>query len=280
MTADLLNAMCHLGHFATAEQLRRIGTTKRAVASALDSGLMRRVARGVYACPHIDSDLVIAARAGGQVDCVTSLARHKVWSGIEVPDLHLRMRPHHHQRRLVPGSVAHWAVTQRGSAAPLEVSPVDALLQAIVCLPPDDALASVESALYTAFIDDDALDELLLRAPERLHPMLAKLDRGAQSGFETHTRLLLLRARFRVQTQFEVPGAGHLDLLVNECVGVETDGEQWHGPERFIPDRTKDLIAEGHGIRVLRIARPHIFDSWPRTLDTIRRMVDDAESGR
>lgn len=278
MTADLLTALCHLGHVATAQQLRAIGATKRSVASAVGTGSIRRVARGVYACFHVDGELTTAARAGGQIDCVTSLARHNVWSGIARPGLHLRLSPHSHQKKLVPGSVVHWAVTQFESAAPLEVSPVDALLQATNCLPPDDALASVESALHTGFISDDEFDDLLRRAPERLHLVLARLDRGAQSGFETHTRLRLVRASFRVQTQFYIPGAGHLDLLVNGCVGVETDGEEWHGPERFIPDRTKDLLVEGQGIRMLRIGRPHIFDSWPRTLDTVRRMVNDAES--
>lgn len=280
MTADLLIAVCRAGHVATAKQLFGAGATRRAVDSAVAAGFLRRVARGVYTCAHVDGDLAIAARAGGQVDCVTSLERHTVWSGIEPPGLHLRMRPHHHQRRLVPGSVLHWSATHAGSITPFEVSPLDALLQAIDCLPPEDALASVESALHRRFITEDEFDELLLRAPERLHPILAKLDRGAESGFETHTRLMLVLAGFRVQTQFRVPVAGRLDLLVNGCVGVETDGEKWHGPERFIPDRTKDLICEGHGIRVLRIARPHIFDDWPRTLHSIRRMVSDAESGR
>lgn len=280
MTADLLTAMCHLGHLATVQQLRSLGATKRALASALADGWVRRAARGIYVCHHIDGDLMRAAQVGGQVDCVTSLDRHSVWSGIEQPGLHLRVRPHHHLKRPAPGSIVHWSAPHYRSSSPLEVSHVDALLQAITCLPPNDALASVESALHKEFIDEDDFAQLILRAPERLHSILAKLDRGAQSGYETHTRLRLVHAGFRVRTQFKVPGAGHIDLLVNGCVGVETDGEKWHGPERFLPDRTKDISVEGNGIRVLRIARPHIFDSWPTTLATIRRMVNDAESGR
>lgn len=272
--------MCHLGHVATAQQLRSLGATKRTLASALTDGWVRRASRGVYVCNHIDRDLMSAAQAGGQVDCLTSLDRHKVWSGIRQPSLHLRMRPHQHSKRLPPAAVVHWSAAHNRSSSPLEVAPIDALLQAMACLPPDDALASVESALHTRFIDEVDFAQLVQRSPERLHGIFAKLDRGAQSGYETHTRLLLLDAGFRVQTQFKVPGAGHIDLLVNGCVGVETDGEQWHGPERFLPDRTKDIIVEGVGIRTLRIAGPHIFVSWPRTLATIRRMVHDAESGR
>ncbi|MGO4692573.1 hypothetical protein [Glaciibacter sp. 2TAF33] len=200
-----------------------------------------------------------------------------MWSGIDRPKLHLRIDPRFHHKRQTPGAIVHRAGTRRDWAAPLEVSALDAMLMAIRCLPPDDALASVESALHLRFITETDFSELLARAPERLSAVLTQVDRGAQSGYETHTRVRVVRAGFRVTTQFFVAGAGHFDLLVNDCVAVETDGEQWHGPERFLPDRTKDLIAEGQGIRVLRIGRPHIFEGWPQTLHTITQMVRDAE---
>ncbi|GAB3618015.1 hypothetical protein GCM10027416_25720 [Okibacterium endophyticum] len=153
------------------------------------------------------------------------------------------------------------------------MSPVDALLQAVTCLSPADWLASLESSLHQLYIGEGELDEIISRVPARIKPMIDKLDRGAQSGYETHTRLLLVEAGHRVRTQVHVPGAGALDLLVDERVGVETDGERWHGPDRFLPDRTKDLRVERYGIRVLRIARPHIFDQWSLTLAAIERML-------
>ena len=159
-----------------------------------------------------------------------------------------------------------------------EVSPFDAVLQALSCLDDIDALACLESALYKKFITGDDLDELLLRAPDRLRKVLDLIDRGAQSGFETFSRVGFIRAGYRVETQFFVSGAGHFDMLLNGCVGVETDGEEWHGPDRFVPDRTKDREAERQGIRTLRLARPHIFDTWSTTLETVRRMVNDAEA--
>ncbi|MDJ0338430.1 hypothetical protein [Cryobacterium sp. PH31-O1] len=157
------------------------------------------------------------------------------------------------------------------------MSPLDAVLQALSCLDDVDALACLESALFMKFLTEDDLDELLRLAPDHLRSVLRRLDRGAQSGFETFTRVGFVRAGFRVETQFYVPGAGHVDMLVNGCVGVETDGEEWHGPERFLPDRSKDREVERQGIRVLRLARPHIFDTWHTTLETVRRMVSDAE---
>lgn len=272
---DILTLMCAAGHVATTGQLRG-RCSARELRRACDSGLMTRIARGVYSCTHLDPQLVFAAKTGGRVDCVSSLARHGVWSGVEPPGVHLRMEPHQHARRAVPGTRVHWSMTACPGSL-LEVSPVDAVLQAIRCLGPDDALACVESALHTGFLSDDQLELVMLHAPVRLHPVLAEIDRGAQSGYETLVRLKLIRAEFRVRTQAYVPGAGHVDIIVDECVGLEVDGEKWHGPERFIPDRTKDRNAELQGVRMLRIARPHIFEDWAMTLATIRRMVADAQ---
>lgn len=278
MTPDILTLMCAAGHVATSAQLRRHVSTRQ-LRRACETGLIRRAARGVYSCSHIDAQFVLAAKSGGRVDCVTSLARHEVWSGLERAGLHLRMEPHQHTRQAIPGAFVHWSRTVRPGSL-LEVDPVDAVLQAIRCLGPDDALACVESALHTGFLSDDQLDLVMLSAPERLHPVFAAIDRGAQSGYETHVRLKLIGAGLRVRTQAYVPGAGHVDILVEECVGLEVDGEKWHGPERFLHDRTKDRNAELEGIRMLRIGRPHIFEDWPLTIAAIQRMVTDAQRGR
>lgn len=280
MSPDLPTLMCHLGHVATTQQLTGTGATRRSMQSAVASGLMRHVARGVFACTHLDQPTVTALQVGGRVDCLTRLSQRGIWSGIARPGLHLRLRPHHHQRRGAPGAEVHWSHVIYDWAPVFEVSPFDAVLQALSCLDDVDALACVESALYKRFITEDELVELLRRAPDRLRQVLRFIDCGSQSGFETFGRVGFVRAGFRVETQYYVPGTGHIDMLVNGCVGVETDGEEWHGPERFVPDRTRDRAAELHGIRMLRLARTHIFDSWPETVETVRRMVDDAEAAQ
>ena len=278
MISDILTLMCAAGHVATTRQLRA-RFSARHLTRACDAGLIKRLTRGLYSCAHVDAQLVIAAQAGGRLDCVSALFRHEVWSGVDRPALHLRMEPHQHVRRSTPGAFVHWSDTVR-SGSLLEVAPVDAVLQAIRCLSPDDALACVESALHTGYLSDDELDLVMLHAPARLHPVLAGIDRGAQSGYETLVRLKLARAGLRVRTQAYVLGAGHVDILVEDCVGLEIDGERWHGPERFVHDRTKDRNAELQGIRMLRIARPHIFEDWNATIAAIRRMVNDAQRGQ
>lgn len=107
-----------------------------------------------------------------------------------------------------------------------------------------------------------------------MNGVLERLDRGAESGLETIVRLRLVDAGFRVRTQVRV-GRWPVDVLVAEKVAVEVDGRKWH-QDRFIKDRTRDIDTEAAGIRVLRIAKTHIVDSWPRTLEAITRMVIDA----
>ncbi|WP_411719792.1 hypothetical protein [Mycetocola sp.] len=277
MSTDIIAWLCDSGHVATTGQLQRYFSV-RDLRRARESGLIRRLARGIYACTHIDTPLALAAQTGGRLDCVSSLARHGVWSGLERPGLHLRMEPHQHARRSIPSAFVHWSGTVQ-KAHLLEVAPVDAVLQAIRCLGPDDALACVESALHMKFLSDDQLDLVFLHAPARLQPILSGIDRGAQSGYETFARLKLLRAGFAVRTQGHVPGAGPVDIIVEECVGLEVDGEKWHGPERFLHDRTKDRNAELQGMRMLRIGGFHVFDDWDTTRAAIRRMVTDAQRG-
>ncbi|MDF1479057.1 type IV toxin-antitoxin system AbiEi family antitoxin domain-containing protein [Leifsonia sp. H3M29-4] len=270
-----MHRLCSLGHVASTRDLLAAGLTRRELARAVTVGRALRPARGVYACPHLEPVQLTAARAGLRLDCVTALARRGVWSGIRDARLHLRAQAGRHHGAVPIGAVVHWAGRHETGEHPLEVSIVDALLQAMRCLDHDDALACIESALHLRELDERGLRRLRELAPRWMRATLARLDRGAQSGLETHARLRLQDAGHRVRTQAIVPGAGPLDLLVDECVGVETDGRQFH-EATFIADRSKDITIESWGIRVLRLGSPHVFDSWPDTLAAIERMVADA----
>ena len=156
---------------------------------------------------------------------------------------------------------------------------VGALVSALSCLSAVDWLASVESALHLGTIGRPELELLSVAVPAWARAILQRIDPGAQSGFETHTRCKLIDAGFSVVSQVLIPGAGRIDLLVEDCVAIETDGAKWH-ENRFLADRTKDIVVEGWRIRVLRIGQPHIFDTWDETLSTITQMVADARRGR
>ena len=142
------------------------------------------------------------------------------------------------------------------------------------CLDPYDVIACIESALHLGYLNEQEFKRLRDLAPKWMLAYLTRIDRGAQSGLETHPRLWLQDLGHRVETQVPIPGAGVLDRLVDGTVGIEADGAKWHA-HRFLADRSKDVGIERWGIRVLRIGRPHIFETWPDTLATIQRMLGE-----
>lgn len=263
--------LCDRGHVATTRDLAAAGVDKRRLRAAVSAGRLLAVRIGVYACPHLGAAEIEVLTAGVVFDCVSALARHKdVWSGMNEHGLHVRANSHGRFPSLDAEAV-HWR-RQFGRATALEVSPLDALLQAMRCLSPYDSLAAIESAVHLGYLSRSELGNLLLLAPDRMRSTLERMDLASMSGFETHTRSLVQDAGHEVQSQVDVPGAGLLDLLVDGCVGLETDGRKWH-EGRFVADRTKDIRVGAWGIPVLRLGRPHIFESWPDTLATLELMI-------
>ena len=267
--------LCSVGHVATTRDLARRGVTKRQLASAVDDGRLVRVRTGTYACSHLDAVQHLAAGARARLDCLSVLERLEgQWSGVQRPRLHVRARAGTHIGDLPTGTVVHWSERWTG-----EVTVVEALRRAVGCLDPIDWLACVESALHLGNLDERDLTELASTLPRRLRSTLAKLDRGAQSGLETHGREKIRDAGHTTESQFEVPGTSPVDLLIDGCVALETDGEMWHGG-RFHADRTKDIRVRAWGFPVLRIGHPHLFEMWPETLATLEDMIRDARAGR
>ncbi|WP_167136976.1 hypothetical protein [Diaminobutyricimonas sp. TR449] len=144
------------------------------------------------------------------------------------------------------------------------------------CLDDENAIAAMESAVHEGFLTPADVMRLATLAPRRLGDGIRRLEFASGSGNETIVRLRLQRAGFRVESQAHVPGMGHEDLLVEGCVGLDVDGRQWHGEDRFAIDRDRDIHVEGLGRRALRIRTAHITDTWPHTLAVIERVVADA----
>lgn len=258
--------LCTLGHVVSTRRLLAAGATARQLERWVRDGSIQRLRPGTYACTHLDDEAVVAATAGTRLDCVSLLARiPEAWTGRGDHGIHVRAPAGRHVGPLPSAVVIHRPrVGEQGV--------IGALVSASRCLDPVDWLACVESLLHLARIDERALEVLAATARRPARRMLDRLDRDAESGLETHARCRLQDAGFAVESQVLVPGAGRLDLVVEGCVAVETDGRRWH-EHRFLEDRTKDLRVERWGIRVLRIAPVHVFDEWPETLATIERMV-------
>jgi hypothetical protein len=265
-----MHPLCATGHLS----LRRdIVIADRALAAALRSGRIVRVRRGVLACDHADELEVQAAASGGAVTCTSVLATHGVWVAGST-GFHIQVPPT--ASRVGHQGTVHWGRPRFGMETPWRASRLQSLWQAMHCLDEENALAAIESAIRLGFVDAAEVRMLVAHAPDRLRPWLRHLCHTSQSGNETVVRVRLQRVGYRVVSQGAVPGMGHEDLVIEDCVGLDVDGRRWHGEDRFVIDRDRDLRVEGLGRSALRIAAPHIWDSWPSTLAVIDRVVADA----
>ena len=267
--------LCALGHIANARQLIAGGATRRQLSDAVNSGRLLRLRKGVYACEHLDALTVAAARAGGALTCVSVLREAGVWAG-ESTDLHIQVGEKSSERN-AHGIHVHWGLPRFAMTHPWRAGRMQAMWQAIHCLDEENAIAALESAIHERFLTSSQLARITSIAQGRLEDGIGRLVRNSGSGLETITRLRLQRAGHTLTTQAFVPGLGRQDLLVDDVVAIEVDGEAWHGPEQFHRDRARDLQATRLGRRTIRITANHIRDDWPATLVAIERAIEEAE---
>ena len=267
--------LCKFGHIASAPTLAAAGWTRARLARAMASGSVQRLRRGVYGCSHLDSALADAAAVGGALTCVSVLRPFEVWTGHD-SRTHIQVAPHAAARPRT-GMHLHWEEPRFAMATPWMSSRQQALWQAIRCLDEEHAIAAMESAMRKKFLTERAVRSLGEFAPERLQGGIRQLISISGSGNETVVRRRLLRVGYRVEPQGHVPGLGHQDLVVEDCLGLEIDSREWHGEDRRADDYDRDLRSELYGRHVLRIRPAHIYSSWPNTLSVIDRAVRDAQ---
>lgn len=275
--------LCRLGHVATTRQLAAHRVTGRQIRLGIELGTVNRLRRGILACVHLDEATAQAAEVGGAVTCVSVLRQAGVWAGhgsrphVQIPPTAARVPVH----SLTTAGVLpryHWERSRFGMETPWRVTPMQALWQAMRCLDEEHAIAAMESAVHENFLTTTQVMRLARLAPRRLEDGIHRLIVNSGSGNETIVRLRLQRVGYRVEAQGYVPGMGHEDLVVEDCVGLDVDGRQWHeSDDRFANDRDRDLHVEGLGRHTLRLRASHIYDSWPHTLAVIDRVVSDAK---
>ncbi len=225
------------------------------------AGQLLRVRRDRYALPSTEPAILEAVRIGGLLSCVSAADFHGIW----VPDLpfthiamtHKASRMRSPRDRFVPlsadnrdGCELHWWPLVEPDAASLHsVSPVDSLVHIIRCQTRPIAVAALDSALFEGKITHLDLDRIFAAVPVKFAPLRADIDARSMSGLETITRLMVRDAGLRCDLQVHFRGVGDVDLLVEGCVVVETDGRKWHDEEsaqRRDYDRDATLAARGY----------------------------------
>lgn len=86
-------------------------------------------------------------------------------------------------------------------------------------------------------------------------------------------RYLLEEAGLTVEMQVKIPGMGHLDLLVDGLLGIETDGFAHHSDRAaYREDRRRWNITVIRGVPTLRVT----FDMLQNQPEEFVRMVHQA----
>lgn len=251
---------------ARAKHLAAAGVSDSQLKAALASGAVSRVARGVYALPGADAHLVAIRSLPAEPACVTAAQVRGLWV-LEAPlQSHIAV-PH---SRHYPGFVCH------RSAAPPTL--LDTVVQSLRCLPELDGLVIAESAVVAKCVTLAELRQRLAgRNDVRERRSVNWIVPQSQSIIECMARYWLRKAGFHVESQVNIRGMGHLDLMVDGRLGIETDGAGFHMDRTsFEEDRRRWNVTTRLGIPTLVVSyalllnRPEEFVAMVR--DALNRI--------
>ncbi|MCB5273801.1 hypothetical protein BJG92_01326 [Arthrobacter sp. SO5] len=247
------------------------GAADAAIRSAVRSGDVLRLERGVLALPGADPELIAAMRARALLTCVSAAPRFGLWQ------LKTAAKPHYWQSngRRSGSCVSHRrALTRPGASGAVAALP-DVLLHALLCLPPLESLVMVESAYNRGDIDlGFLLRHLGGNRCGKARDVVARVERGADSLLETLARVLFRDAGIATETQVWIDGVGRVDFLLEGFLIVEIDGLAFHlEPRQFKKDRRRDNSAVAQGLPVLRFFYDDVVFAPESVLAQVREVL-------
>ncbi|HAM25448.1 MAG TPA: hypothetical protein DCP11_01760 [Microbacteriaceae bacterium] len=285
------------GGVAATHELLAFGVSSHALTAAVRSGVLVRPRQGWYALPSAREDYIRAVRVGGRLASVSAAATY----GLAVPQefpLHVHV-PHEASRLRTEGdrfvrlsdAVGETTIIHRGRVSPptratrLRVSLLDCLLQVATTESEDDAVACIDSALRRGLLDDEGVEWLRQRLPERRQRVIAMADGRSDSYPESICRCKLVRAGISTRPQVPVLAERWIDLLIGDRLALEIDGAGKYTEDmtpaevarRVNADRQRDAFLEALGYHVIRISYFMVMFDWPATLSMIQAVMERGE---
>lgn len=262
---SLFDELHRAGGIMPAPELRERGYGERALRSAVAEGRLLRPRRGWLALPDADPELLLAARYGVLLTCVTAARRLGLWTREREDRPHVGVR-HGATHVEAPGCRRHWRrpVIPRPPHALVD-STVNALAHTAECLPRAEAVAVWESALERRLVSAPALHRLPLGTAARA--VLDECELWVGSGLETYVRRRLRALGLKVQTQSWILGR-RVDLLVEDWLVIEIDGGTHVGSKRE-EDVRADAWFAAHGYFVIRVGYHDVMERWPDAQERI-----------
>ena len=262
---------------ARRDELLARGHTDWSLRTAVESGELRRIARGWFALPTAQPDVLTALLAGYRLTCVDAASLHGLWvphrDSCEQKLLHIH-RPGSGPTA-PPGLLVHsprsrtWPETDAVASLPL------ALEHALRCQSGETSAILLESAMEHRLLTPAAVQELVDGAPSAVRSRIGMLSTASDSGSETRVVRWLRRRRYLVEQQVFVEGVGFIDAYVGG-VFLEIDGRSYHSDaDSFGRDRRRDLRSIRHGLQVLRLSYEQVWHQWESTKEDILSTIEE-----
>lgn len=275
-----------LGGMAQKQQLVALGARDHDLTRAVRRQEVVRARQGWYSTMPENSLELRAVRVGGRLTGMSALTALGAWHLGEFP-LHVsvhdnaaRLRTQWNRfHRLDPsnarGVILHWDdadVAGRGTAVSVGLS--DALLRVILDESIENAVAAVDWARSTGALDRIDFELLMLRVPQRLRFIGGLSDENCGSLPESIGKTRLVLRGHRVVSQVPIARAQRIDLVIDDVVGLEIDGEEFH-VLRFAKDRNKDIDITLVHLHAMRPTAQMVFHDWERVLAAIETAIAD-----
>jgi very-short-patch-repair endonuclease len=270
LLSEIVNS---LGGMAQKQQLVRRGASDHDLTRAVRAGEVTRVRNGWYSTMDEESAELRAVRVGGRLTGISAVQAMGGWTLGDHP-LHvavhdnasrLRTQRNRHQRldvRSTGGVVLHWTPHgQRELGTAVRVGLVDALERVVLDETFETAVAALDWALRTGQLDIVDLETLVLRLPLDRRGIRDWVDGTCDSLPESLARTRLRLGGHTVRTQQGMSDGRTIDLVVDNSVAIEIDGDAYHR-DRFEADRAKDVDITLMGLHALRPTARTVFRRW------------------
>jgi hypothetical protein len=272
---DIAALVESLGGMAQKQQLVARGARDLDLTLAVRRGDVSRARQGWYTTLPLDDPRVRAVCVGGRLTGISAVIALGGWAPgrfplhVSVHDNAARLRTPWSRfvrlaGRIVRGLTLHWddsAVASRGDAMLVDLR--DALLRVVLDEQFETAVAALDWALHTGRLDRIDFELLVLRLPKDMRHISEWVDERCESLPESLARTRLRLLGHSVESQVRVNDLERIDLVVDDCVGLETDGEEFH-VDRFESDRTKDIAITIANLHALRPSARMVFRQWHR----------------
>ncbi len=264
--------MCHTSaiEICTWRELRE-ARSRRAIEFDIERGDLVRLRRGIYAASTACTEAREAAEHGGSLGRETAARHRGIWVLDDVGvHIWLRGHRHHHGESSKECScVRHWDSGPSRGAFALPSVP-RTLLQIYRCKGAESFFVALESARRLGLISRSGLRWLRETIGHVGRDLIDFSRTDADSGLESLVRLRLRKYGWTVGTQVPVVGTGHVDLLIDGWLIVETDGKENHEEESLRHrDLVRDATAAAWGHATLRFDYAMVIHDW----DVVERAI-------